>query len=154
MTYVLGERSRKELVGVHPALVEVVEVAITITTQDFGVHDGLRTIREQEVYFDTGASQTMDSKHLPQPDGWGHAVDLVPYLNGKLRWEWPLIYPIAAAVKRVALEHKVELVWGGVWDRPMSRLSDDLAREVRSYTARMKAKSKRAFLDGPHFQLA
>ena len=102
MTYSLGTASRAELRGVHPDLVKVVEHAIQITTQDFSVHDGLRTLKEQRRYVAAGVSQTMNSMHRTQPDGFGHAVDLVPYINGKLRWEWPAIYPIAAAVWQAA----------------------------------------------------
>lgn len=86
MPYSLGSKSRAELKGVHPDLVGVVERAIQITTQDFSVHDGLRTEAEQREYVRTGASQTMNSMHRTQADGFGHAVDLVPFINGKLRW--------------------------------------------------------------------
>jgi peptidoglycan L-alanyl-D-glutamate endopeptidase CwlK len=42
----------------------------------------------------------MNSRHLIRSDGFGHAVDLVPWINGKPRWEWKPIYHIAAAVRR------------------------------------------------------
>ncbi len=47
MPYVLGAKSPAELRGVDLDLVRVVERAIQITTQDFSVHDGLRTLDEQ-----------------------------------------------------------------------------------------------------------
>lgn len=56
MPYVLGAMSRAELKGVHPDLVRVVERAIQITTQDFSVHDGLRTAEEQKALVASGAS--------------------------------------------------------------------------------------------------
>ena len=43
----LGAVSRRNLIGVHPDLVRVVERAITITTVDFRVAEGLRTIERQ-----------------------------------------------------------------------------------------------------------
>lgn len=149
--YVLGKRSREELDGVHPSLVAVVERAIVLTPQDFGVHDGLRTTSEQIVLVQTGASQTTKSRHLRQADGFGHAVDLVPYLNGKLRWEWPLIYPIAEAVRQAASELNVKLVWGGVWDRLLGELRGPLKPHVEAYCRRHPG---RDFIDGPHYQLA
>lgn len=154
MAFNLGEKSRHELLGVHPSLVLVVERAILVTAQDFSVHDGLRTEDEQREYVRTGASKTMQSKHLPQVDGYGHAVDLVPFINGQLRWEWEPIYAIAAAVHHAALELDVELVWGGVWDRKFNGLPgsvDGLRRAVVDYAARHPGPD---FLDGPHFQLA
>lgn len=153
MTFALGARSRAELVGVHPRLVAVVERAIQLTAVDFSVHDGLRTETEQRALVARGASKTMNSKHRRQADGHGHAVDLVPFVNGKLRWEWPLIYPIADAVGRAATELGVSLRWGGVWDRPMSQLGgspEQLKREVAAYCVRHPGAD---FLDGPHFEL-
>lgn len=152
--YQLGHKSKGELVGVHPDLVRVVYRAIQLTVQDFSVHDGLREIAEQIEYVRTGASKTLKSKHLKQSDGLGHAVDLVPYVNGKLRWEWPLIYRMAEAVHRAAQQEKVVLRWGAVWDRTFNELDvTDLESEVQKYVARRKKMKKRAFLDGPHFEL-
>jgi peptidoglycan L-alanyl-D-glutamate endopeptidase CwlK len=151
MPYTLSLRSKTELVGVHPDLVRVVEKAIQITTQDFGVHDGLRTMREQEEYIAKGASRTRNSKHLKQPDGFGHAVDLVPYINGKLRWEWGAIWPIARAVRMASAEQGVSLIWGGVWDRRLGDLDLVLQDAVEEYCKRHPGPD---FLDGPHYQLA
>jgi peptidoglycan L-alanyl-D-glutamate endopeptidase CwlK len=151
MGYKLGAGSLKELNGVHPRLVECVQHAILITTQDFGVHDGLRSIADQKVLLNRGASKTRNSKHLTQPDGWGHAVDLVPYINGKLRWEWPLIYPIAQAMQTAARLVGIDLVWGGVWDRTLGSLNGDLRQHVAAYCARHPGPD---FIDGPHYQIA
>lgn len=155
--YSFGQKSVKELTGVHPALVAVVRKAITYSVVDFAVHDGLRTTAEQREYVARGASRTMASKHLPQPDGFGHAVDLVPYVNGKLRWEWGPIFHIAAAMRRAAAEEQLSLRWGAVWDRvfplEFGSTHEDLAREVTAYSDRRRAAGKSAFLDGPHFEL-
>lgn len=155
--YKLGKSSIKELQGVHLSIVKVVNRALELSIVDFGVHDGLRTLEEQKKYLAMNVSQTLSSKHLKQPDGFGHAVDLVPYINGKLRWEWGPIYHIAAAVHQAAQEESVELTWGGVWDRKMSELegtAQDLEDEVKNYVKRRKKAGKKAFLDGPHYQLA
>lgn len=159
MSYNLGRKSLDELNGVHPRLVEVVKRAIQLTPVDFGVHDGLRTRDEQVRYVESGVSKTMNSKHLPQADGWGHAVDLVPYINGKLRWEWPPIYAVAAAMAIAAREQQLPLRWGGVWDRRFpvdfpTYTAGGMERAVSAYTARQRARGRRAFLDGPHFELA
>jgi peptidoglycan L-alanyl-D-glutamate endopeptidase CwlK len=150
----LGLRSRLELRGVHPRLVAVVQDAISITDQDFRVMDGLRDIEEQKELVARGASQTLRSKHLAQPDGYGHAVDLVPVVNGVPRWEWPLIYPVARAMLIAATRNNVPLTWGGVWDRPFLSLAPAaLELEVENYVARRKALGLRAFIDGPHYQI-
>jgi peptidoglycan L-alanyl-D-glutamate endopeptidase CwlK len=153
MSYTLGEGSLFELVGVAPRLVLVVNRAIQITTQDFTVHDGLRTVEEQKKLVLRGASKTMFSKHLPQTDGFGHAVDLVPYINGKLRWEWEPIYNIAAAMYTASVELDIDLIWGGVWDTPMSAYGGGLAamrKAVADYCIRHVGAD---FIDGPHYEL-
>jgi peptidoglycan L-alanyl-D-glutamate endopeptidase CwlK len=157
MTYALGPASRREMVGVHPKLVAVVERAIVMTAQDFTVHDGLRTEAEQREYVRRGVSKTMASKHMKQADGFGHAVDLVPFINGQLRWEWKPIYVIAAAVRKAAIEQGVALIWGGVWDRPFEQLPGtpaEIEAAVNSYVARRRGMGKTAFIDGPHYELA
>lgn len=144
----LGKKSQKELEGVHPDLVAIVERAIEITEQDFAVHDGIRTVPEQRRLVAKGASKTMNSRHLT-----GHAVDLVPYVNGRLRWEWDLIYPIADAMRQAANEKGVRIRWGGAWDRVLTDFSLEPSEMVSDYVARRKAKGKSAFIDGPHFEL-
>lgn len=110
MTFRLSSRSRGRLVGVHPDLVRVVERAIQITPVDFMVVEGLRTRETQARYVKSGASKTMNSRHLT-----GHAVDLAPMIGLEVRWDWPLFHKIAPAMKQAAAELKVPIVWGGDW---------------------------------------
>lgn len=151
----LSKRSESELHGVHADLVAVVMLAIQETTQDFTVHDGLRTQAEQAEMLRSGASTTPNSRHLT-----GHAVDLVPYLNGKLRWEWALIYPIAEAVRTVAIKLEVPIRWGGCWDLELTQTGTiPVEQLVEDYVARRKTwlaaqgKKQAVFIDGPHFEL-
>jgi len=156
MAFVLGAKSRAELVGVHPDFVRFVELTLKYSAQDFGVHDGLRTEAEQREYVRTGASQTMDSKHRKQADGWGHAGDLVPFINGKLRWEWPPIYVIAAAAKRATKELNLRIRWGGCWQELSQIKGDtpaDMEKAVDAYGAARRRAGKKTFTDGPHFEL-
>jgi peptidoglycan LD-endopeptidase CwlK len=112
-------RDKTRLAGVHPDLVAVVEAARQQVS--FIVVEGMRTRERQAQLVKSGASRTMDSRHLT-----GHAVDLAPTVDGDVRWDWPLFYPMAKAVKDAALARGVALVWGGDWPR---------------------------FRDGPHFEL-
>ncbi len=144
----LGEASKKELQGVHADLVSVVKRAIELTVQDFSVHDGIRTLAEQKRLIASGASQTLDSRHIT-----GHAVDLVPYINGKLRWEWDPIYMIADAVRKAAQELDVPIRWGGAWDVDFTASTDSPEDLVAEYVQRRRHAGLRAFIDGPHFEL-
>ncbi len=118
----LGKRSKERLVGVHPDLVRVVELAIKETTVDFTVLEGMRTKERQVELFAAGASKTMNSRHLT-----GHAVDLGAYVAGGVRWDWPLYDMIAEAMKEAADELNIPLIWGGDWtsfrDGPHFQLS-------------------------------
>jgi len=119
MPYQLGTRSLQNLSGVHPDLVAVVKLAISNTTQDFTVLEGIRNINRQRELVKTGKSTTMNSRHLT-----GHAVDLAPW---PISWEWEGFYPIADAMKAAAEELDVNLEWGGDWksfpDGPHFQLS-------------------------------
>lgn len=121
MTFALGAKSLERLHGVNPDLVRVVKRAITLTPTDFVVTEGLRTQERQKQLVAAGASKTMKSRHLT-----GHAVDIAPYVNGKVEWSWPLFYPLAKAIKKAAELEGVAIEWGGDW---------------------------RTFKDGPHWQL-
>ncbi len=106
----LGPRSKMRLEGVHPDLVRVVERAIEISTVDFTVLEGLRTPERQRTLRDSGASQTLNSRHIT-----GHAVDLGAWVDDQIDWSWPLYHKIAAAMKTAAKELNVPIVWGGDW---------------------------------------
>ncbi|HED32741.1 MAG TPA: M15 family peptidase [Gammaproteobacteria bacterium] len=148
MIFVPGERSLNELKGVHSDLVAVVKRAIEITPQDFSVHDGIRTLEEQKNLVSSGASKTLNSRHIT-----GHAVDLVPYINGKLRWEWEPIYQIAEAVRTAAEELQVQIRWGGAWDILLTSSDEPTEDIVSAYVERRRSEGKRAFIDGPHYEL-
>ena len=148
MGFKLGRGSLNELQGVHSDLIKVVSRAIEITSQDFSVHDGIRTLAEQQKLYEKGATQTLDSRHIT-----GHAVDLVPYIAGKLRWEWDPIYKIAEAVRFAAKELQVPIRWGGAWDVLLTESSESPEEMVVSYGARRRQSGHKVFIDGPHFEL-
>ena len=121
MAYRLSSRSKDRLKGVHPDLVRVVERAIGRTPVDFMVTEGLRTRDRQKALVAAGASRTMNSRHLT-----GHAIDLAAFVDGRVRWDWPLYPRIAEAMKAAARDLGVALIWGGDW---------------------------KSLRDGPHFEL-
>ena len=128
----LDGRSRKNLQGVHEDLVAVVERAAEMSEVEFIVTEGLRTIERQRQLVAKGASKTMNSRHLS-----GHAIDLAAKIDGEVRWDWPLYFKLAAAMKAAAKELLVSIVWGGDWvdfaDGPHFELNR------RSYPAKAKA---------------
>lgn len=157
--FLLSQQSIKKLQGVEPRLVAVVNAAITQTTQDFCVTEGLRSTGEEAKHVANGTSHTMNSMHLVQPDGFSHAVDLVPVVDGSLIWslpatvQWKFIYPVAEAMRACAAAAGVRLRWGGAWDRCLNDLApsaEKLKADVVTYCARHVGPD---FLDGPHYEL-
>jgi len=121
MGYKLGAHSELLLRGVHPDLVKVIRRAIQISKIDFKVLEGVRSVARQRELVKKGASQTMKSRHIH-----GFAVDIAPFVEGQVRWDWPLYYTLAATVKQAAKDVGVPVEWGGDW---------------------------KTFKDGPHWQL-
>lgn len=117
MAYQLGSRSLSNLKDVHPHLIRVAKRAIQITKQDFTIIEGRRTLERQKELVSTGASRTMNSRHLT-----GHAIDIVPW---PISWEWEDFVPVVEAMRRAAnelgipVEHGFD--WG--WDAPHHELS-------------------------------
>ena len=112
MSFRLSQRSRERLKGVHPDLVAVVEAAILLTPVDFMITEGLRTSARQAELVRAGASRTLNSRHLT-----GHAVDVAAWVDGGVRWDWPLYPRIAGAFKAAAAAVGAPLIWGGDWPR-------------------------------------
>lgn len=148
MTFKYSRRSQAHMQGLKEPLIRVLHRVIQITPVDIGVNEGLRTVSRQQELVRNGASQTMRSRHLT-----GHAVDLVAYINGQVAWDWPLYYQIANAMRQAARAEDVKLTWGGIWDTPLNQVQGDIEDRVSDYVARRRAMNKKAFLDGPHYEL-
>lgn len=154
MSYILGKRSISSLSGVHPDLERVVRRAIELTKQDFTVIEGVRTQARQHQLYGQGRTAaelsaagvdpslakpreqkvtwTLNSNHAKKADGFGHAVDLVPY---PVDWnDLAKFHAIADAMFAAARELGVTIRWGADWDQDGKR--------------REKGES-----DSPHFEL-
>ena len=107
---IFGGRSISRMAGLHPDLKKVMNQAILATDLDFTVLEGVRTLERQKQMVETGASTTLNSRHLD-----GHAVDIAPFVGGEVRWDWPLYYKLAGIVKAAAKEVGVPIEWGGDW---------------------------------------
>jgi len=159
----LGQLSESHLEGVDLDLVACVRWAILITVQDFSVFEGLRTLERQKKLVAAGASRTLDSYHLPDRFGLSHAVDLVPFIDGKQQWQDAPCLRVAEAMHMAATRNAVEVTWGAVWDRPLRLLNrQDLASEIEAYRARWHKAHPRPvdheggwepLIDRPHFQV-
>ena len=157
MGFELTQRDHDRLAGVHPMLVKVILAAATISRRPFMVVEGARS--DEQCYINFGKGRTaaqctavgcpakyaqpklakvtwvghpLSSNHRRKPDGFGHAVDLLP-----APYDWKGVEPfedVAQAMFAAAAKLKVRLRWGWDWD------GDGKQRE-------------RGETDGPHFEL-
>lgn len=106
--FILGDRSTKNLVGVHADLVKVVKRALELSPVDFTVIEGLRTKERQAELMKQGFTRTLNSRHII-----GEAVDIVPL---PVDWKNPKPFGLVAeAMKKAADELGVKITWGGSW---------------------------------------
>ncbi len=152
MRFLLGATSEANLQGIDPGLVRCVRRAIATTSVDFTVFEGVRSRERQEKLFKEGVSRTRDSYHLT-----GHAVDLVPYIGGRVQWQMPGCIQVAIAMREAAVAFDVPVVWGAVWDRMLAELNPgELDLAIENYVARYKAgrgPKAQPLIDAPHFQV-
>ena len=122
-----SKRSINNLLGVNPLLIMVVAKALELSSIDFTVVEGVRTIERQKEMVAKGVSKTMNSYHIPNENG-GRAVDIYPYYAGSVQVQAPKdkFTQIANTMKQAAKELNVTITWGGDF---------------------------KSFFDGPHFQI-
>ncbi|MCL1636227.1 M15 family metallopeptidase [Elizabethkingia bruuniana] len=137
MTYKLGERSLKNLEGVHPKLVKLIKTAIVNSPVDFTITEGLRSDQRQKDLYAQGRTKPglkvtnkdgvkSISNHQDMADGkrdgLGKAVDLYPFFLGKVQVNHPdtikNLKLIATHIKKVAKELGIAITWGGDWKSP------------------------------------
>jgi len=106
----LSKKSLAKLDKVNPDLQKLVKNAIGLSTIDFGISEGLRTKERQQLLYDSGKSQTMNSRHLT-----GHAVDVYAWKDGAVSWEFEDYETINVAFSQAAKLTNIPYVWGGSW---------------------------------------
>ena len=120
--FVLGNRSRRNMIGLHPYMAFFIEMTIKESKQDFGILDkgGVRTDGEQRAMYAQGRTTegskvtwTLDSYHQ-----YGLAGDLVAYKNGKFSWDVELYAEILRAAKVVIDKYSLPIDSGfDLWGR-------------------------------------
>ncbi len=104
----------------------IVRRALILSTLDFRVIEGIRTLERQRQLVRNGRSRTLNSRHLT-----GHAVDLAPMINNQIPWEdWSAFYRIAKTMKQAAQQMELPLQWGGDWKKFKDGPHFELPREV------------------------
>lgn len=86
-----------------------------IEKYDCSIICGHRNKEEQDLAFKEGKSKLKwpKGKHNTLPS---KAVDVAPFINGKISWNSAQCYHFAGYVLRVAQELGIKIRWGGDWD--------------------------------------
>lgn len=148
----LNKKSLDILSKVNQNLASVMRIGI-----GYQVIEGLRTIEKQAEYVKSGASKTMDSRHLT-----GEAVDIACFSpEGIYHKELKPYIKAAQSVQAAAKTLKVSVTWGAIWDTPLNLIDHPVTEaDINAYRERQKARNvksgrpdKRILIDGPHFEL-
>lgn len=123
-----SQRSLDTLKGVHPNMVKLMTEAIKESPVDFTIVQGVRTTQYQQSLYAQGRTAKgkivtnadgvkKKSNHQAKSDGYGHAVDLFPFYNGKVQLDDKEVIPklklISVHIKAVAKCLGIEITWGG-----------------------------------------
>ncbi len=123
--------------GLHPHLKKVIRRGLKICSCDFTVIEGCRTLERQKRLKASGASKTLRSRHIPPKrrrvisghsqrnvsrpfvvidkslPGYGHAVDIVPWINGTVDWnDLAAFAQVGHAMRVAAMDLGIPITWG------------------------------------------
>lgn len=106
-------RNRK---GVDPRLIEISDLAISITAVDFGIPatGGVRTNEQQNELYLAGKSQ-LDGYDRRSNHQDGKALDFFAFVDGAASWHPAHLSMVACAFLQSASQLGYRVKWGGHW---------------------------------------
>ena len=105
-----SKASLEKMNGVNSKLINLMKEAIKESPYDFGITEGIRTLKRQKELFAQGKTKTLKSYHLV-----GKAVDIKIYVNGKITWDFKYYKEVSDHIKEVARKLGYVITWGGDW---------------------------------------
>ena len=125
-----SNRSLERLATCEERLQRVPMLAIQLSTVDFGISEGHRSIeRQQELY---AQGRTKPGNIVTWVDGVrkkgqhnyspSKAFDVFAWVDGRVTWEEDYYHEIAKAMKEAAYVLSTPISWGGDWPRPKKDL--------------------------------
>ena len=124
MTLYFGKRSEANLETASLSLQHLMRQALALNLIDFSITEGFRPRFKQDEYFAAGKSKVRwpNSKHNIQP--YSGAVDAVPYVRGKLSYNYYHCCFLAGVILALAKKISVPVRWGGNWDMDLEPITD------------------------------
>lgn len=133
-----SSNSLSKFKDVHPSLILVMMEAINDTPIDFSIIAGVRTTETQKGLYAQGRTTKgaivtyadgvkNKSNHQKKADGYGHAIDFCPYVNGKLDWNnhdnfRTIVNHIKATAQRLGVKITCGIDWKKPYDPPHIQL--------------------------------
>jgi len=116
--FTLSESSKKHREGVDHRLIEICDLALTLTRVDFGIPStgGKRSDDVQYgLYLDKKSK--CDGKVRKSAHQTGRALDFYAFVDGKASWDKGHLAMVACAFLQAASILGYKLEWGGLWTK-------------------------------------
>lgn len=120
----LSNSSKRRRQGIDPRLIEIDDLAITLTIIDYGhpADSGLRSAKRQHELFLSGKSKCDGYSKLSNHQS-GKALDFYAYVDGRASWKHKHLAQVACAYYQAASILGYKIRWGGLfkpngWDMP------------------------------------
>ena len=129
MTFWLSASSKRNRDGIDPRLINMSNLAIQITSVDFGhgPHSGLRTAKEQNKLHLDGHSPKCDGFIILSNHQKGLALDYYAFVDGHATWEKEYMAMVATAFLQAAAQLRYPVKWGGLWKKDHEIYGWDMA---------------------------
>lgn len=139
MTYKFGNNSEEALNTVAEPLQRVVRKVLELSIMDMTVICGARSKAEQDRLFALGKSKTPwpKSKHNALV-GKSKAVDVAPYINNKISWNFNDCCFMAGMIIAVGKTLGVDIRWGGNWDGDGEIITDQTFQDLVHFEIKEK----------------
>jgi len=127
LPFCLSHFSQLNRAGVHPDLIAVSDLALSISVVEFGIPEfgGHRTFEQQRELFNKKRT-TIDGRMQISPHQVGYALDFYAIVNGKLSYSPPHLTMVANAFLQAANDCGVNLEWGGFYRGRHKIIIDDV----------------------------
>jgi len=123
----LSNASKMHRTGVDPRLIEISDLAITLTLVDFGhgPDSGVRSAERQAQLFAEGKSQK-DGTRRRSCHQDRKALDFYAYVDGRASWHPPHLAAVACAFLQAASVLGYRVAWGGLWESRKPKIVDGI----------------------------
>jgi peptidoglycan LD-endopeptidase CwlK len=129
MKYQFGLYSQQRLDTAHFDLQNIAREALAVGLIDFAITEGHRDYETQNKYYEQGKSKVKfpNSKHNTKP---AMAIDAVPYVNGKLSYNYNHCCFLAGIILALAKKKGKNVRWGGNWDMDGEPVTDQSFQDL------------------------